>query len=142
MTADGHAVASLHGAYDGASRDKVIDDFRFGRAKVLITTNVLARGIDVATTSLVINYDIPVMADHKTPDYETYLHRIGRTGRFGRTGVSISFVHDRQSWEQMSMIQKHFGCEMTRVETQDWDEVGGPTTGKHIFLTNDRLKRN
>lgn len=56
MTAEGHTVASLTGAVEGSVRDRVIDDFREGRAKVLITTNVLARGIDVSTVSMVINY--------------------------------------------------------------------------------------
>ena len=56
MTAEGHKVASLTGAFEGAQRDKIIDAFRLGLAKVLITTNVLARGIDVQSVSMVINY--------------------------------------------------------------------------------------
>ena len=56
MTAEGHKVVSLTGAYEGATRDTIIDSFRGGQAKVLITTNVLARGIDVQTVSMVINY--------------------------------------------------------------------------------------
>ncbi|KAI5779097.1 P-loop containing nucleoside triphosphate hydrolase protein [Geopyxis carbonaria] len=122
MEADGHKVAALHGAFEGSERDKVIDDFREGRAKVLITTNVLARGIDVATVSLVVNYDIP-LDQNQRPDPQTYLHRIGRTGRFGRVGVSISFVHDKRSWTELNEIQRYFGVEMTRVPTDDIDEV-------------------
>ncbi|KAF3933181.1 hypothetical protein ABW19_dt0209801 [Dactylella cylindrospora] len=120
MTADGHAVSSLHGAFEGTERDRLIDDFRFGRSKVLITTNVIARGIDVASVSLVVNYDLPTLADKVTPDFETYLHRIGRTGRFGRVGVSVSFVQDQTSWQQMDAIQRHFNCQMTRIDTSDW----------------------
>ena len=56
MIEDGHVVVSLTGAYDGSVRDQIIDAFRSGKAKVLITTNVLARGIDVSTVNLVINY--------------------------------------------------------------------------------------
>lgn len=56
MTASGHKVASLTGAFDPAIRDNIIDEFRSGKAKVLIATNVLARGIDVQTVSLVVNY--------------------------------------------------------------------------------------
>lgn len=56
MTAEGHKIAQLTGAFDGAHRDAVIDEFRSGRAKVLIATNVLARGIDVQTVTLVVNY--------------------------------------------------------------------------------------
>lgn len=69
-------------------------DFRVGRKKVLITTDVVARGIDVLQVSMVVNYDMPT--DHTgAPDAETYLHRIGRTGRCGRLDVSNSFVHDQ-----------------------------------------------
>ena len=56
MTAEGHKIAQLTGAFDGSHRDAVIDEFRSGRAKVLIATNVLARGIDVQTVTLVVNY--------------------------------------------------------------------------------------
>lgn len=56
MTAEGHKVASLTGAYEGSQRDAIIDAFRMGQAKVLITTNVLARGIDVQSVSMVVNY--------------------------------------------------------------------------------------
>lgn len=56
MVASGHRVASLTGAFEGAERDVIIDEFRSGQAKVLIATNVLARGIDVQTVSLVVNY--------------------------------------------------------------------------------------
>ena len=66
--------------------------------------------------------DIPEDAQGNA-DPQTYLHRIGRTGRFGRVGVSISFVYDKKSWRQLADIQKYFSCEMTRVETKDWDQV-------------------
>ncbi|KAK6526300.1 RNA helicase required for poly(A+) mRNA export [Orbilia ellipsospora] len=121
MTADGHTVSNLHGGFDGNERDKIIDDFRFGRSKVLITTNVIARGIDIASVNLVVNYDLPTLADGRTPDFETYLHRIGRTGRFGRVGASVSFVQDQHSWQQMDAIQRHFGCQMMRIDTHDWN---------------------
>ena len=122
MTAEGHSVASLTGALEGEERDKVFARFRSGEAKVLITTNVMSRGIDVQTVTMVINYDIPETVDHQ-PDYETYLHRIGRTGRFGRTGAALSFVHDRKSWESLMAICKHFQVEPTKLDTDDWDEV-------------------
>ena len=74
MTAEGHKVASLTGALEGVQRDEVFNRFRTGEAKVLIATNVLSRGIDVQTVTMVINYDIPETVDRQ-PDYETYLHR-------------------------------------------------------------------
>ncbi|MCJ1313624.1 RNA helicase required for poly(A+) mRNA export [Agyrium rufum] len=121
MVAEGHKVASLTSNLVGAQRDEVIDAFRSGQAKVLITTNVLARGIDVQTVSLVVNYDVPDKPKSNEPDYQTYLHRIGRTGRFGRVGVSISFIYDKRSWKMLDDIQKYFGITMTAVPTDDWD---------------------
>lgn len=122
MTAEGHKVASLTGALEGSQRDEVFDRFRRGDAKVLITTNVLARGIDVQTVTMVINYDIPETVDHQ-PDFETYLHRIGRTGRFGRTGAALSFVSNKRSWDQLQAICRHFGTTPTKLDTEDWDAV-------------------
>jgi ATP-dependent RNA helicase DDX19/DBP5 len=120
----GHKVSSVHGAFEGAERDRILEDFRQGRAKVLITTNVLARGIDVQSVSMVINYDIPMKgrADDQ-PDPETYLHRIGRTGRFGRVGVSISFVFDRKSFLALDNIAKHYGIDLVRLDQDDWDKT-------------------
>ncbi|KAI9730830.1 MAG: RNA helicase required for poly(A+) mRNA export [Cirrosporium novae-zelandiae] len=122
MTKEGHQVACLTGGFEGVQRDEVIDSFRNGSAKVLITTNVLARGIDVSTVSMVINYDIPI-GQRGEPDAQTYLHRIGRTGRFGRVGVSISFVHDKTSWMALKKIAEYFSVQITRLETDDWDNV-------------------
>jgi ATP-dependent RNA helicase DDX19/DBP5 len=84
MIAEGHKVASLHGAKDASERDSIIDNFREGREKVLITTNVIARGIDILQVNMVVNYDLPLMNDRgrgfdndARPDVETYIHRIG-----------------------------------------------------------------
>ncbi|KAF2858399.1 P-loop containing nucleoside triphosphate hydrolase protein [Piedraia hortae CBS 480.64] len=118
MTAEGHSVASLSGALEGRQRDEVFNRFRSGEAKVLITTNVLSRGIDVQTVTMVINYDLPMTVDRQ-PDFETYLHRIGRTGRFGRTGVALSLVHDRRSWEALMAICGHFKVEPTLLNPTD-----------------------
>ncbi|KAI8613846.1 P-loop containing nucleoside triphosphate hydrolase protein [Chytriomyces sp. MP71] len=123
MNEEGHAVVLLHGGLDGPARDKVMDDFRDGKSKVLITTNVLARGIDISQVTLVINFDMPLAADGRSVDPETYLHRIGRTGRFGRTGVSINFVHDQKSFNEMDAIQRHFGKEIVRVGTDSYEEI-------------------
>jgi ATP-dependent RNA helicase DDX19/DBP5 len=122
MVAEGHNVASLTGAKEGAERDETFRRFSEGEAKVLIPTNVLARGIDVSTVTMVVNYDIPETVDGQ-PDFETYLHRIGRTGRFGRTGAALTFVHDRRSWQGLMAICKHFSVEPTRLDTTDWDDV-------------------
>lgn len=80
-------VSSMHGDMTGAERDVIMKEFRSGSSRVLITTDLLARGIDVQQVSLVINYDLP-------KNRESYIHRIGRSGRFGRKGVAINFVTD------------------------------------------------
>ncbi|KAH7925845.1 DEAD-domain-containing protein [Leucogyrophana mollusca] len=130
MTAEGHKVASLHGAKDATERDSIIDNFREGREKVLITTNVIARGIDILQVNMVVNYDLPLMNERGNasgndgkPDIETYIHRIGRTGRFGRKGISINFVHDHGTWKQMEEIEKALGKKIIRIETNDLDEM-------------------
>jgi len=130
MTAEGHKVASLHGAKDAAERDSIIDNFREGREKVLITTNVIARGIDILQVNMVVNYDLPLMNDRgrnfsedARPDVETYIHRIGRTGRFGRKGISINFVHDQKTWLQMEQIEKQLNKKIIRIETNDLDDM-------------------
>lgn len=122
MTNEGHSVACIHGAYDASERDRVVQSFRRGECKVLITTNVMARGIDVSSVSIVINYDIPMLQDG-SPDMETYIHRIGRTGRFGRTGVSISFVNDHQSCRALKSITQAFNIHLVQLSTTNWDET-------------------
>ncbi|KAI8048635.1 ATP-dependent RNA helicase FAL1 [Syncephalis plumigaleata] len=78
-------VSSMHGDMSQKDRDSIMQEFRQGKSRVLITTDIWARGIDVQQVSLVINYDLP-------PNRELYIHRIGRSGRFGRKGVAINFV--------------------------------------------------
>ncbi|GAA5872262.1 hypothetical protein JCM3774_003329 [Rhodotorula dairenensis] len=122
MSAEGHKVVSLHGKLETTERDAVMESFRDGKTKVLITTNVIARGIDISQVNMVVNYDLPLDAQNR-PDPETYLHRIGRTGRFGRQGVSINFVHDRTSFENMEAIRKALGKPIVRVDTSDFEQM-------------------
>jgi translation initiation factor 4A len=75
----------MHADLDQKERDRIMREFRSGSSRVLISTDLLARGIDVQQVSLVINYDLPA-------NIENYLHRIGRSGRFGRKGVAINFI--------------------------------------------------
>jgi len=85
MRAREFTVSSTHGDIGQKERDVILNEFRTGSSRVLITTDLLARGIDVQQVSLVINYDLP-------RNLENYIHRIGRSGRFGRKGVAINFV--------------------------------------------------
>ncbi|XP_064402536.1 eukaryotic initiation factor 4A-III [Halichondria panicea] len=78
-------VSSMHGDMPQKEREAIMKEFRAGESRVLITTDVWARGIDVQQVSLVINYDLP-------NNRELYIHRIGRSGRYGRRGVAINFV--------------------------------------------------
>lgn len=80
MSAEGHKVVSLHGKLETTERDAVMESFREGKTKVLITTNVIARGIDISQVNMVVNYDLPLDANNR-PDPETYLHRIGKSAR-------------------------------------------------------------
>jgi translation initiation factor 4A len=79
------ACSATHGEMEMTERESIMKEFREGATRVLITTDLLARGIDVEQVSLVINYDLPT-------NRENYSHRIGRSGRFGRKGVAINFV--------------------------------------------------
>lgn len=87
MHAKDFTVSAMHGDMDQKEREVIMREFRSGSSRVLITTDLLARGIDVQQVSLVINYDLP-------NNRENYIHRIGRGGRFGRKGVAINFVTD------------------------------------------------
>ncbi|CAI0378099.1 unnamed protein product [Linum tenue] len=85
MRSSNFTVSSMHGDMPQKERDAIMKEFRDGTTRVLITTDVWARGLDVQQVSLVINYDLP-------NNRELYIHRIGRSGRFGRKGVAINFV--------------------------------------------------
>jgi len=87
MKENNFTVSSMHGEMPQKERDSIMKEFRNQQTRVLITTDVWARGIDVQQVSLVINYDLP-------NNRELYIHRIGRSGRFGRKGVAINFVKE------------------------------------------------
>lgn len=85
MQENGHTVSSMHGDLTQKERERIMREFKSGSSRILITTDLLARGIDVQQVSLVINYDLPT-------NRENYIHRIGRSGRFGKKGVAINFT--------------------------------------------------
>lgn len=125
LTDSGYTCSVLHSGLDGPERDATMLAFRNGESNVLITTNVLARGVDVDNVCLVINYDVPVDAN-KDPDFETYLHRIGRTGRFGRKGTAINLIADERSLEVLAAIEQHFskdGQEMIQQTEADPEKL-------------------
>lgn len=115
LSRDGFDASLLHGQLDAEERDRVIGQFKDGDVKVLVTTNVLSRGLDVPQLNLAVNYDIPrtVTGD---PDYETYIHRIGRTGRFNRTGISIDFVSSPADLKTVISIEDKIGHKIKRLD--------------------------
>ena len=82
------AVVCIHSEMSQRDRNKVIQDFKIGTERILIATDIIARGIDVQQVSLVINFDLPKYK-------ETYIHRIGRSGRYGRKGLAINLVTNK-----------------------------------------------
>ncbi|CUM56523.1 ATP-dependent RNA helicase FAL1 [Debaryomyces fabryi] len=93
-------VVAMHGDMKQDERDSIMNDFRTGNSRVLISTDVWARGIDVQQVSLVINYDLPT-------DKENYVHRIGRSGRFGRKGVAINLV-TKEDVDELRDIERFY----------------------------------
>lgn len=98
---DGLKVASIHGDKSQTARQKALQDFKTGRTRVLVATDIAARGIDIAQLPYVVNYDVPEAA-------ETYVHRIGRTGRAGRSGIAVTLAtpEDRGSLRDIEKLIK------------------------------------
>lgn len=122
MSKEGHAVGVLSGDLTVEQRIAVLDRFRAGIEKILVTTNVLSRGIDVEQVTLVVNFDMP-MDMNRQADCETYLHRIGRTGRFGKAGIAINLIDSPQTMEICKTIESHFGKKIQLLDIEDCDEI-------------------
>jgi translation initiation factor 4A len=102
---DNFPVGMIHGNLMTAERETIMNQFRSGEIRILLSTDLLSRGIDVQQLSLVINFDLPIQK-------ETYIHRIGRSGRYGRKGVAINFVTDRDL-QDLQELQTFYN---TRIE--------------------------
>jgi translation initiation factor 4A len=100
-------VSSTHGDIGQKERDVILNEFRTGSSRVLITTDLLARGIDVQQVSLVINFDLP-------RNLENYIHRIGRSGRFGRKGVAINFV-DQEDVRTLRELEMFYNTQIEEM---------------------------
>jgi translation initiation factor 4A len=107
MTQRDFTCSSMHGDMDHQERKLIMKEFRSGSSRVLITTDLLSRGIDVQTVSLVINYDLPLKK-------QSYVHRIGRSGRFGRKGVAINFVTENDVWN-LREIEKYYDTQINEM---------------------------
>merc|ERR1712139_291734 len=107
MRAANFPIASIHGDMLQKERDSVMEDFRVGKSRQLIATDLIGRGLDVNSVSLVINYDVPTSR-------EFYIHRIGRSGRFGRRGVAINFVTSDDA-RQLRDIEKFYSTTINEL---------------------------
>ena len=107
LSNDGYPLLCIHGDMENSERRKRMEEFRSGHVRVLISTDLLARGIDIQQISLVINYELPM-------NRENYIHRIGRSGRYGKKGVAINLV----SANEMKMkqeIETHYSTKMEEL---------------------------
>ena len=111
----------LTGELTTEERLNVIKRFREGDERVLITTNVTSRGIDVDQVTMVVNYDLPYDVFKKEVDFEAYLHRIGRCGRFGKPGFAVSLINTSKprELEQIKKLEEHFICEIKLLKPED-----------------------
>jgi len=114
MTEHEFTVSTIHGEMDQVKRDIVMKQFRQGAVRVLITTDLLARGIDVQQVSLVMNYELPQRK-------ENYIHRIGRAGRLGRKGTAINFILPQDA-RFIKEIQEYYDTQIEEMPT-DLDDL-------------------
>ena len=111
MIKDDFPVCCIHGSLDRTERDDTLREFRNGKFRVLISSNITARGIDVQQIGIVINFDIP-------KNVNTYLHRIGRSGRWGRKGMAINFV-TRYDVYNMRQIESHYKISINELNPEE-----------------------
>ena len=107
MQENNFSVSCIYGDMPQDDRNKVMESFRYGETRVLITTDILSRGIDVQQVSLVMNFDIP-------NEIETYIHRIGRSGRFGRKGMAINLITN-YDWDHMQHVVKFYSTQIEEL---------------------------
>jgi translation initiation factor 4A len=100
-------VSATHGDLEPEERREILKAFKTGATRILISTDLLARGIDVHGVSLVLNYDLP-------RNLEKYIHRIGRSGRFGRKGVSINLIDDSE-FPVMRDLERFYNCKISEM---------------------------
>ena len=104
---DAHSAEAIHGNLRQSKRDRVIRGFRSGKNRILVATDVAARGLDIPLIQHVINYDLPQVP-------EDYIHRVGRTGRAGKEGSALTFLtnNDRSMWREIQkLINPNFKLE-------------------------------
>lgn len=123
LTKDGHSVGLITGDLTVEERTQIIKRFREGVERVLIATNLMARGIDIEQVTVVINYDLPVDVTTKDIDFETYLHRIGRTGRFGKAGLAFNMVDSPRALDMIRKLEQHYGRKIEKLDASDLEKL-------------------
>ncbi|KAL0724963.1 hypothetical protein Bca4012_039562 [Brassica carinata] len=119
----GYDVTSVHGNMTQEDRDKIVKEFKDCLTQVLIATDVLARGFDQQRVNLVVNYNLPTKHETGEPDYEVYLHRVGRAGRFGRKGAVFNLLlDDRRDIEVMEKIERYFEAQVKEIKSWNSEE--------------------
>jgi superfamily II DNA/RNA helicase len=101
------SVTSIHGSMTPLEREEKMKEFKAGRTRVLVSTDLLSRGIDVQQLSLEINYELP-------PNRENYVHRIGRSGRYGKKGVAINLIYGDEM-NTLKEIEKHYSTHIQEL---------------------------
>ncbi|KAG5451843.1 ATP-dependent RNA helicase ddx25 [Clonorchis sinensis] len=117
MNMDGHRVVILSGDLELFERQQVLEQFRSAAYRVLITTNLCSRGLDIPQVNLVINWNMPVTRSGSA-DCETYLHRIGRSGRFGKEGMAVNFITTEEK-HLIDELEAHFQIKIPLLTDQD-----------------------
>lgn len=109
--------------------EKKIKDFMAGKYQIMLTTNLLSRGIDMRKVTLVINYTLPIKIGPDTDrskrevDLETYLHRVGRTGRFGDSGIALNFVNSEQEQSMLDEITNYYKNSITELNLDNLNKL-------------------
>jgi len=126
LAAEEHVVGLFSSELSPAQRDAAMDDFisESGKIRVLVCTDLLARGVDVKNLTLVVNYDLPHVKDTSDVDAVTYLHRIGRTGRFGASGIAINLVHDKRSMREVEQLSQFYKKPILELKVADMEKLG------------------
>jgi ATP-dependent RNA helicase DDX19/DBP5 len=122
LVSKGYKVYILMGGdMDPKERVETVEKFKRGDIQILITTNLLARGFDERLVKLIINFDLPTIKEGNIhyPDMETYLHRIGRTGRFGSKGIGLSLISDEKELKMLKEIEAHYGSNIEEINSLD-----------------------
>ena len=125
LESKGHKCLVLTSNMDTEKRQNSMEDFRAGKIRILITTNLLSRGIDNRKVSVVINLDIPFIygTTPKLIDSETYLHRVGRTGRFGDRGIAINVVENEDDYNQLMRLKNEYGLNLKEMTVENFGNV-------------------